>query len=409
MKRRSFLQAAGATLAYSVVNTMFPSLSFASSNPGNGTKVLFINLNGGLDGLYALQPSSGALYSTLQSMRPSLCKSPETLISCSPSYGLHPALTTLSALQNEGKLTGILGVGYKNMSRSHLDSETVIARGVPDRLTASSSGFLNRLGAQYGWSNLQAVSVTGTDLAFEGGQYRGAQVRGLSDFYFKSFGSTTEQLDLNGVGYSIAHDTTVEEVRSRQTSYAQNFVTAMDSTDAIKQAVSSASLPTPYPQTQFGRALRDINILFTSSNVNTQIGYMRTGGFDTHSTQATVLDRLLAEFNAALAVFVNNMKAAGQWDNLIVMVYSEFGRTNRENGSAGTDHGGANLVFLLGGAVNGSGVIGSIPTTHLTNYGWLPMQINLVEIYRRILMRMDLDPNAVFDTHDGQQLTGLFT
>jgi uncharacterized protein (DUF1501 family) len=188
----------------------------------------------------------------------------------------------------------------------------------------------------------------------------------------------------------------------------QNFRLSVDSTDAIRAAVLAHSPTQSYPATQFGRALKDIDVLFSTSELGTQVGYMRVVGFDTHSRQQSTLDRLLLELNAAFSAFVSNMKARGIWDNLIVLVFSEFGRTNRENGSGGTDHGGANSIFLAGGPVSGGQVIGEIAPTDLSNNGWLPYQYNVVEVYRRILARMGLDPDAVFPTSDGPALTGLF-
>jgi hypothetical protein len=300
-------------------------------------------------------------------------------------------------------------VGYKNMTRSHLDSEVAFARGVPDRLTASSSGFLNRLGAHYQWSSLRAVSVSGTDLTFEGGEYRGIQVRSLSDFYYRSpLASNHDGRYLIDSGYSIAADTQPESGKSGQSDLLQNFRLSVDSTDAIRAAVLAHAPAQSYPATQFGRALKDIDVLFSTSELGTQVGYMRVVGFDTHSRQQSTLDRLLLELNAAFSAFVGNMKARGIWDNLIVLVFSEFGRTNRENGSGGTDHGGANSIFLAGGPVSGGQVIGEIAPTDLSNNGWLPYQYNVVEVYRRILARMGLDPDAVFPTSDGPALTGLF-
>jgi hypothetical protein len=135
---------------------------------------------------------------------------------------------------------------------------------------------------------------------------------------------------------------------------------------------------------------------------------MRPIGFDTHSTQADKLSSLLSQLNQALGVFVQNMKALSLWNNLIIVIYSEFGRTNAENGSQGTDHGGANPVFLAGGAVKGGNIIGSVVPGNLTSMGWLPMQINIVEVYRRILMKLDLDPNAIFAQPSGPTLEGMF-
>lgn len=406
LSRRNFLKSAAAAGLSSLVYGMFPERAWALSN--NGTKVLFMNMNGGLDGLSALQPASGALYSTLAELRPTLSLAPGALLPATSSFGFHPNLTLFKSLFDEGKLSAVMSVGYKNMSRSHQDAEVAFARGAPDRLGSSKSGFLDRLGAHYGWHSLQAVSVSGTDPAFEGGNYRGIQVRGLQDFYYRGFtGNSADMLQLVDTNYSIAKDS--DGANDKQRSYLDNVELAAEYTDAIQDAVKAHTVTMPYPSTQFGRALRDIDVLFSSAGLNTQIGYMRASGFDTHSNQQPTLDRLLLELNAALTAFVDNMKAKGIWNNLVIVIFSEFGRTNRENGSAGTDHGGANPVLLAGGPVAGGGLFGDLTTTELTQTGWLPMRYNVVELYRRLLLRMDLDPNPIFPSSDGPSLAGLFT
>lgn len=376
---------------------------------GNGTRVLFLNLNGGLDGLYALQPGTGSLYSTLSSMRPSLATNPASLLTARYGYGFHPNLTLFKSLFDAQELSAVLGVGYDNMSRSHLDSEVVMARGVPDRLTAAQSGFLNRLGAHYHWGSLNAVSVTGSDLAFEGGDYRGVQVRSLEDFYFHGFASNADRNQLVSTIYSLGTDAPVDASKPKLTDFTQNARLAIDNIDAIKGAVQGFQAVGSYPSNQFGKALRDIDILFSAPSLDTQVGYMRAIGFDTHSNQGTILDRMLLELNAALSTFVASMKSKSLWSNLIILVYSEFGRTNRENGSNGTDHGGANPVFLLGGAVKGGEIFGEITTSDLTDFGWLQKRYNVVEVYRRVIARLGLDPDAVFSANVGSSLPGLFT
>jgi uncharacterized protein (DUF1501 family) len=406
--RRNFLKSAFAFGSSAVTWGAFPGLAKAVA-AGNSTKVLFLNLNGGLDGLAALQPSSGSLYSTLASIRPTLALNPSSLLALNGEYGFHPLLTTFKSLYNEGAMLPILGVGYEHMTRSHLDAEVAFARGVPDRLAPVSGGFLNRLGSYYGWNSLRAVSVSGTDLAFEGGPYRGLQVDNLESLYFRTFSSNSEIKDMTARAYAINQDQSLDDQKPFLKSSSQNFALAVDTTDIVHAAALSANPQFAYPNNQFGKALKDIHVLFSSPEINTQIGYMRPSGFDTHSTQQNRLDSLMTQFNQALGVYVQNMKALGLWSNLIIMIYSEFGRTNKENGSFGTDHGGANPVFLSGGAVQGGQLIGSIPNSELTDFGWLQMHYNVVEIYRRILMRLDLDPDAVFSSAAGPSLAGIFT
>ena len=411
LNRRQFLSKLGCSLGAASVWSMFPGLGIKECRAatGNGTKVLFINLNGGLDGLAALQPLSGGTFTTLQSMRPTLALPSNQLLPVNANYGLHPNLTELKALHDEGKLGAVLNVGYLNMSRSHMDAEVAMARGVSDRLSASASGLIHRMGASYGWSSLQAVSVTGADRTFDGGQYRGIQVTGLENFYFKGQNgvSNHEGTHRRDALYSVVADTVVDAQNPFQKDSVDGLGLAVNTTDSVRQAVTAATFPNAYPSTRMGRWFKDIDILFSAAGIGTEVGYIRAGGFDTHSNQTPVLNSLLSDFNSALGVFVDNMKAKNIWNNLIVVVFSEFGRTNVENGSAGTDHGGANPVFFTGGLAQ-SGVIGEITTGDLTGGGWLPMKVNVIEIYRQVVARMGYDPNLVMENPTQTTLPSLF-
>jgi len=402
---KKFLVGGFGVAAWGAFPGFFERSAWASA--GNGTKVLFCNLNGGLDGLAVLQPSSGALYSSLASLRPTLALNPSGLLSADSKFGFHPNMSVFKDLHDQGKLASVLNLGYLNMTRSHLDAEVAMARGVPDRLSATASGFINRMGSSFGWNSLSAVSVSGADRPFDGGDYRGVQVAGLDNFYFHWDGgaSSGENSYRRDMLYSVSQDSDLDSLKKYQKAEVDNLALVIDNADTVKAVRQAASFNQSYPASNMGRQFKDIEILF-GSNLGVEVGYMRPIGFDTHSDQANRLGSLLSEFNAAFSVFVNNMKAKGLWNNLIVVVYSEFGRTNVENFSHGTDHGGANTVFLAGGPVVG-GIYGEILPADLTDEGWLPMKYNVVELYRRILIKMNYDPDAIFSNPGGNSLAGL--
>lgn len=411
ISRRKFIKRVAACSCASMAYGMAPGFkvpsAFASS--GNGNKLLIINLNGGWDGLHICQPKTGSVYTTLASMRPTLKTAPGSLLSLTSDYGLHPSFTTLKSLYDEGHLAAIMKVGYDNMSRSHLDAEVTYARGVSDRLSSTASGFINRVGAAYGWNSLQAMSVDGPDPAFEGGQYRGVQVNDLGSFEFSS-DNTQPYQETNyrkSIIYSLSQSRTIDANKPKQADAASGITAAIDYSGMVQTAIDGASFPTSYPNTYFGRSLKDIDILFSTPSLGTQLGYVRRGGFDTHADQITNFNSTLPELNNGLAAFVANMKAKNLWNNLTIMIVSEFGRTNQENGSDGTDHGGGALVFLSGGLVQ-SGVYGDITVSDLADNPWLPMQYNIIEIYRQVFAKMGYDPDAIFETSSGPSLSGLF-
>jgi uncharacterized protein (DUF1501 family) len=410
--RRNFLKQLAAcscsTVACGYLPSLFNNPAFAAT--GNGTKVLMINMNGGWDGLTILQPSSGSLYNAFSNMRPTLKTDPAQLLTADSNYGFHPLLSTFKAVHDEGKLLSILNVGYENMSRSHNDSEIAFARGVSDRLSTRGSGFVNRLGAANNWNCLQAVSVGGADPSFEGGDYNGIQVWGLSSFnYWGDYSqSWTENLYRTDMLKKINDAWDKDDSKPKQAEARAAVTNAVSSTDILHSAADAATFSYTYPNSYLGNSLKDIDILFSSPNVGTELAYVRRGGFDTHSNQNESLTDMLPEINAALAVFINNMKAKQIWNKLIIVFVSEFGRTNQENDSKGTDHGGALPFFVMGGAVNG-GIIGNTAASDLTENDWLPMKINVIEFYRRLITRMGYDPDAVFEPNSNTVLSGIFT
>ena len=409
LNRRQFLKGCGCSaLAWGT----FPwlDLKAASAAVGNGTKLLIVNLNGGWDGLSVLQPNSGALFSTLNAYRPTLIQSPSGLYSLGNGFGFAQQLSTFKNLYDEGSLLGICNVGYRNMSRSHDESESVFAQGASDRLHPVSSGFINRLGAQYRWHSLQAVSVSGTERAFTGEQYRAVQVNGLQQYRFKTDRgvSAAENDYRRNELYLVSQAWPTDPHKPTQADVVGGVDLINNTTDSLSDAVTAASYTYPYPNTDLGKKFQDVDVLFSTSSLGTEVGYVRRGGFDSHSNQAAVLPSLLTEFNDALAAFVSNMKAKALWSNLIVLVISEFGRTNRENGSLGTDHGGAVPVFVMGGGVRGGQIIGEVLPTDLTDNGWLPMRFNIVDVYRSVFERMGYDPNTVFQSSGDATVPALF-
>lgn len=407
MNRRDFLKKSMYFAAGISAWGALPSFMSQAYAQGNGTKVLFINLNGGWDTLSVIQPAGGAVYNTFASMRPTLKTDPAALLSLSSQYGLHPAMTTFKNLYDEGKLATVFNLGYDNMSRSHQDAEVAFARGVIDRKSATSSGFINRLGSQYKFTSLQAVSVSGNDPAFAGGSFSGIQTPGLSNYYFRHFGESNEGIFRQDQLYSISKLMSAENYKPRQADVINAVDLAVNTSTAIKDAVKNTTFTHAYPNTALGRNFKDADILFSQPSLGTEIAYIRRGGFDTHSNQAATLNTLLTELNSGLDAFVVNMKAKGLWDNLIVVIFSEFGRTNKENDSQGTDHGGASTAIVAGNLVRG-GIYGELQPSDLTNNGWLPQRYYTVELYRQIIQRMSYDPNSIFAATKGPSLGGLF-
>lgn len=410
MNRREFLKVATAGACAISAWGGFPFLrtSRALADTGAGKKLLIVNFEGGLDGLYGFQPNSGPVFDLLHTLRPTLALAPEAMLPVSGGFSFHPGLVEMRNLFNAGDLLPILNVGYQTMSRSHEEASKAISQGVVNRLTPTSSGFVSRLGAANGWSNLRAVSVAGSEVMLQGEGFQGLQVWGLDSYNFWGAGNVgwSENLYRKDMLYSIGHATNAETGKPKQAEILGGIDTLINSSGTVKDAVNSATFSQNYPDTNFGQMFRDADILF--SRLGTEVACIKRGGFDSHSNQSDTISPILSEFSAGLAAFVANMKSKNLWDNTIVLVISEFGRTNLENDSGGTDHGGANTVFLMGGGVQGGQIFGNLTNSDLTAEGWLPMKFNIVEVYRQLFANMGYDPDRVFERVPGASLGGLF-
>ncbi len=406
--RRSFLKGCACTaLAWGAFPWLDPSKALAEG--GTGIRLLILNLNGGWDGLSVLQPLTSEVLTTLTSLRPSLVQPESVLLPTDGRFGLAPQLTTFRDLFSEGSLAGICGVGYRNMSRSHAEAESVWAQGAADRTRPVSSGYLSRLGSSFGWSSLQAVSVSGPDTVLSGESFRGLQTNGLSRFRFlPDRGVTKSENEQRRDQLYLMSQSWPHAGVGAQSEVLGGLDAVNNSVDAIEAAVSGASFSVEYPTTQLGRQFQDADTLFSTSSLGTEVVYIRRTGFDTHSAQQDTLPGLLTELNDALGAFVGNMKSKGLWNRTVVVIVSEFGRTSAENGSLGTDHGGAVPVFLLGGGVRGGQLVGEVTSSELTDNGWLPMRYNIVDIYRQIFAHMNYDPSRIFESTGDAVIPALF-
>jgi uncharacterized protein (DUF1501 family) len=135
---------------------------------------------------------------------------------------------------------------------------------------------------------------------------------------------------------------------------------ALDDADALGQAAESYQTTVAYPQSYLAASLKTVAQII-AADVGTRVFFATLGGFDTHANQAVQQTRLLTDLDLSLDAFVEDLERLGRLDDVTVMTFSEFGRRVTENGSNGTDHGTAEPLFVVGGAVRG-GLHGTYPT-----------------------------------------------
>ncbi len=224
---------------------------------------------------------------------------------------------------------------------------------------------------------------------FAGGTTACLQAGGLSSFRFES-----DWHDYTGHARrkKAARDALAADLPTGAEGEARAaLVQAHDLSDQIQASLSAhdawlSSHGLAFPNHNIGRRLSDVGAL-TKAALGTRVYLTATGGYDTHGDQGTTtgtLPGLLSQLDDALDVLAADLIAQGEWDSTVICVHSEFGRRNYENGSKGTDHGGAHAMLLLGGAVSG-GLYGPDVTNADLTGEVVPYGVDFRDVLREIL------------------------
>src|SRR5436190_2359375 len=139
-----------------------------------------------------------------------------------------------------------------------------------------------------------------------------------------------------------------------------------------------------YPKTELGNGLKTIASLIFS-DINTKVYYISLGSFDTHVNQEAQQQRLFTELNDAVRAFTTDLKNNNRFNDVILFTFSEFGRRVSQNASGGTDHGTANNMFLIGGALKQKGIISELPDLTDLDQGDLKYKIDFKNVYATVL------------------------
>ncbi|MFO0980244.1 MAG: DUF1501 domain-containing protein [Planctomycetota bacterium] len=398
LSRRDLLKLGGSGLGVMALSQLLPWTSKAASGaPIDGLKrLVIINLEGGNDGLNMLVPVSLSRY---YERRPTIAIAQDQTLPLtqgpgSVNYALHPQLGNLQALWNESRVAFINKVGYPDADFSHFVSEDVWSYGLRQATGNAQSGWIARFADLYTASALDVVGVgMGRRKDFLGGS--------LNPFIVDRLDSFDVDVDWD---YQRNHYLRVETVRAllgmskatgREGEVRAAHAQALGLVDQVKAAVDSYSTTVSYSGDYVSQRMQDIAILI-QGGFETKLFYTGYGGFDTHSGQLSDHDQQMARLDQALGAFVQDLKNMNVWKDTAIVIISEFGRNTFENGSAGTDHGAANCVTVLGGKVKG-GIYGADVTNGDMDQEYLSYAIDFRTVYSQLLQRhLAVDPAAVF-------------
>jgi uncharacterized protein (DUF1501 family) len=329
---------------------------YAQDAPSPRKKILVaIFQRGAMDGLNVVVPHAEAAYYEL---RPNLAiprpdGTMDSAIDLDGFFGLHPSLQPLKSVYDAGHLAIVHAAGSPDPTRSHFDAQDYMESGTPGR-KATTDGWLNRaLPAGKKPSPVRAVSLgTALPRALRG-RNEAVAINNLNDFQVRDpRGATT---------FESMYADTLDKVLNG---------TGRETFDAVKlmQSVQKQSYtPTGgarYPNGKLGQNLQQIARLI-KADVGLEVAFTDVGGWDTHVNEVGVrstagqLANLLTDFGQALAAFYTDL--GDRMADVCVITMSEFGRTARENGTRGTDHGHANVMFALGAGIRGGKVYGDWP------------------------------------------------
>ena len=376
MNRRNFLTLTGTFTGGMLVLPSFLHAFGAQDNLIIGEQCLvFIQLNGGNDGLNTFIPYEDPLY---YDFRTKIAINKDAVVGKNKGMAFHPALKDFAQMQQNGDLTVIQNVGYPEPVRSHFRSQEIWQTAV-DSNKYINEGWLGRyLDLQcHDHQPTAGINLDSIDnLALKGMEPNTITVKDPDRFKVKS----------NKENEKLSDNPQLDFVRKIANSVVEG---SNDIQNALKQSKTEIS----YPKTGLSKNLEWIARL-VKGNLNSKVYYTSLGGFDTHDNQLALHERKLKELNDALFSFYNDLKQAQLLQNVTVVVFSEFGRRVKDNGS-GTDHGTAAPMFVIGGNNKGT-ILGNNPNLADLDKGDLKHQIDFRSVYASLLQqKMDFDYSKI--------------
>ena len=364
MNRRYFLKSSGIALASVGMSLSAPSFLervVFGSTPSSGKRKTLIAIfqRGAVDGLNMVVPFGESSYYDL---RPSISipkPSPgnaEAAIDLDGFFGLHPSMSAFKSLWDSKRVAVIHASGSPDNSRSHFDAQDYMESATPG-VKSTKDGWLNRYLQSKNdpdASSFRAVSMTTNMPRVLQGPAPVVAMARLSDFAIRAGKSSA---NVQG-GFEALYAQKSDDVLAgmgRETFEAVNYLKKAN--PAQYQPENGAQ----YPRTPFGNSLLQIAQLIKAS-VGLEVAFTDLQGWDTHANQGNSRGQLannLQQFSSGIGALYQDL--GQRMDDVVILTMSEFGRTVRENGNRGTDHGHANAMFVMGNSVRGGKVYGRWP------------------------------------------------
>lgn len=401
ISRRRFLKQAGTTAgatialggyaarAYSQDTTVGPMGATALS--GTNRVLVIVRLDGGNDGLNTVVPYQNDAY---YRARPTLgiSASQAKVNKLDDDRGLHPSMGGFRAMHDQGKLLTVQGVGYPNPDRSHFRSTDIWMTG-SDADEFLTSGWLGRY--------LDEVNpgfpdtLTKHPLAIDIGPVLSLALLGKKGGMGIALRDPREFFSLVSLGNQIIDDNPIPTPAGYELDFIRQVNReSIQYSDELKLANDRGRNAATYPDSTLAGQLALIARLI-DGGMESRVYLVSQRGYDTHANQLGRHETLIADLDAAVSAFEQDISALGHGERVLGMTVSEFGRRVEENGSAGTDHGTSAPVFLFGSELQ-AGILGADPDfSRVDNRGDFFHEYDFRQVYASVLSQWFEVPDAV--------------
>ncbi len=349
--RRRVMQGSAALVAALGLQTVTTRLAFSADPQANTDTIITINLRGGWDSLNVVIPTFESVY---YSSRPNIAIPKEAALPMDRGFGLHPGLKQMHDLYKSGKFSPVVGVVTPDTTLSHFEAMDTLERGYSSG--SNGSGWMNRvLGERQTTSVFSGVQF-GAQLPLAlTGDAGSIAIQHLEEFGLAGYDELSTKA-------AAAFSTLYSRVKHPMVATVEETLGAVRKIADLRTSKYEPSATANYPEGGLGDSLRDTARLI-KNNFGLALAAIDVGGWDMHTNEGNVgggdMRNHMDELDAGLGAFVRDL--GPQFDNVTIVLISEFGRTVAENGTNGTDHGHGQSMLVLGGQLNGGKVYGDWP------------------------------------------------
>lgn len=377
MTRREFIKMMGVMGMGAVLSQCSSPAELVTDN--RNKRLVIVHLAGGNDGLNTVIPYRNEIY---HEARPTLSiRNPE--IKLTDEIGLHPALTSFRSLYDRGALAIINGVGYPHATQSHFSAMDTWGSGSDGR-SLKHTGWIGRyLDARSDTHPLTAVEINRQlSLMFQGEDRSGFALSSIKHLlrYQGSAAHNHEHAATNNYNLDFLYGTLLQTQQ------------AVDTINSRYKQYSKESYA-------YGTTLsHDLKLVtdFIGSGLGTEIFYTRMPGFDTHIKQSERQATLLRKLSDTIDSFVADLERLEQFEQTLILIYSEFGRRVGQNGNGGTDHGTANNLFLINPRLSRAGLYNDMPDLQQLIDGNLAYTVDFRSVYAAVLRDwLGMEPRGI--------------